>query len=384
MITRPKITLEKGLHHKQNVVFVHFGYNRKIVDKLKANMPARWSQSKGCWYVYSEDFNLNTFFDGFSKMGYYIDYTALKKPQIISPEATTTKRYSARKIKNDVPEVTRNEIEQLKKWMQQQRYGASTVKTYIHQLEIFFGFFNEKKPNEITTSDITLFNHDFILENRLSSCFQNQTISALKKFYAVLYQRNLEAEHIERPRKSHSLPKVMSKQELQRFFEAIKNQKHQMAFETIYAFGLRRGELLNLKLQHIDSKRRMLSVIDAKGKKDRALPISNRWLEKAKLYYNRYRPHVYFIEGLYPGKGIAAASLQQVFENTLEKSNITKPYTIHCLRHSFATHLLENGTDLRYIQELLGHKSSKTTEIYTHVSNESLKNIKNPFDDLEI
>ncbi len=157
-----------------------------------------------------------------------------------------------------------------------------------------------------------------------------------------------------------------------------------MAFETIYAFGLRRSELLNLKLQYIDTKRGIISIINAKGKKDRSIPISKRWLEKVKPYYFAYKPNTYLIEGQFVGKSIAAASLQQVFENTLKKSNITKPYTIHCLRHSFTTHLLENGTDLRYIQELLRHKSSKTTEIYTHVSKESLKNIKNPFDDLEV
>src|SRR5680860_744593 len=111
-----------------------------------------------------------------------------------------------------------------------------------------------------------------------------------------------------------------------------------------------------------------ISIINAKGKKDRSLPISKRWLEKVKTYYLTYKPKIYLIEGQFAGKSIAAASLQQVFENTLKKSNITKPYTIHLGRHSFATHLLENGTDLRYIQELLGHKSSKTTEIYTHVS----------------
>jgi integrase/recombinase XerD len=128
----------------------------------------------------------------------------------------------------------------------------------------------------------------------------------------------------------------------------------------------------------------MISIINAKGKKDRSLPISKRWLEKVKPYYRTYRPGVYLIEGQYSRKCISAGSLQKVFERALKDSKIRKPYTIHCLRHSFATHLLENGTDLRYIQELLGHKSSKTTEIYTHVSNKSLQNIKNPFDDMEL
>lgn len=285
-------------------------------------------------------------------------------------------------MKKRISPETREKINDFKKWLEQGRYGENTVKTYTHQLKIFFGYYSDIRPEQITTQHITSFNSEFILKNNLSATFQNQTISALKKFYSYRYNRNLDAENLERPRKSHALPKVMDKKDLKKFFESIKNTKHKMAFETIYAYGLRRGELLNLKLQHIDTRRGMISVINAKGKKDRSLPISKRWLEKVKAYYYTYKPEIYFIEGQYPGKSITAGSLQKVFEQALANSKINKPYTIHCLRHSFATHLLENGTDLRYIQELLGHKSSKTTEIYTHVSKESLKNIKNPFDEM--
>ena len=172
--------------------------------------------------------------------------------------------------------------------------------------------------------------------------------------------------------------------DLEKFFHAIINPKHKMAMMMIYACGLRRGELVNLKLEHLDSKRKMLSVINSKGKKDRVIPLSDKTLEKIRSYYHAHQTQQYLIEGQFPGKPLTASSLQKVFEKALSKGRINKPYTIHCLRHSFATHLLENGTDLRYIQELLGHKSSKTTEIYTHVSRQSLQNIKNPFDDLEI
>lgn len=138
---------------------------------------------------------------------------------------------------------------------------------------------------------------------------------------------------------------------------------------------------IKLKLQHIDTKRGMISIINAKGKKDRLLPISKRWLEKVKAYYFTYKPAIYFIEGQYPGKSITANSLQKVFERALADSKINNLFTIYCLRHSFATHLPENGTDLRYIQKLQGHKSSKTTEIYTHVSQKDLQKFKTPFDD---
>jgi len=379
--TRPQIKLEYGTHRQQEVVLVRFEYHQPITNKLKELFGAWWSKSHGCWLIAKEYFELGRFFEGMKELA-YIDYSELKKQQQKPTPVVGQKEYSARKIRSKVTEPAKTDINTFRIWLQQKRYGHSTVKAYVHHLEIFFGYFADKIPGEIGTGEITRFNTDFVLKNGLSYTFQNQTISALKKFYQVVYWRDLEAENLERPRKSHTLPKVMSKQELQLFFENIKNLKHKMAFETIYAFGLRRSELLNLKLKHIDSKRGMLSVINGKGKKDRSLPISKRWLEKVRIYYATYKPEVYLIEGQKPGNSIAASSLQQVFENMLKKSNITKPYTIHCLRHSFATHLLENGTDLRYIQELLGHKSSKTTEIYTHVSNESLKNIKNPFDDL--
>lgn len=383
MSTRPDIALKKGFHRNKNVIRIEFPYDQKVIDLLRKETKSQWSRTMGCWYLPEEDFNLGRFFTAFKPLA-YIDYSEIKTNKKIQPRAPKKIHFKAGELKRRVDSETIIEINRFKSWMQQKRYSNNTIKTYIHQLEIFFGYYNQKKTDEISVSDITAFNNELILKHQLSPTFQNQTISALKKFYSVRYNRDLETENIERPRKSHTLPKVMSKKELQTFFENIKNTKHKMAFETIYAYGLRRGELLNLKLNHIDTKRGMLSVINAKGKKDRSLPISKRWLKKVKEYYHAYKPEIYFIEGQYPGKSIAAASLQQVFENTLKKSNITKPYTIHCLRHSFATHLLENGTDLRYIQELLGHKSSKTTEIYTHVSNESLKNIKNPFDELEI
>jgi site-specific recombinase XerD len=335
----------------------------------------------GCWYLPEEDFNLGRFFEAFKAVA-FIDYSGLKNQSSHQPATPQRKKYNANLLKKRIPAETRNKIDAFKAWLEQGRYGENTVKTYVHQLGIFFGYYSDRNPEDITTQEITAFNSEFILKNNLSATFQNQTISALKKFYSYRYNRNLDAENLERPRKSHALPKVMDKKDLKKFFESIKNTKHKMAFETIYAYGLRRGELLNLKLQHIDTRRGMISVINAKGKKDRSLPISKRWLEKVKAYYYTYKPEIYFIEGQYPGKSITAGSLQKVFEQALANSKINKPYTIHCLRHSFATHLLENGTDLRYIQELLGHKSSKTTEIYTHVSKESLKNIKNPFDEM--
>ena len=150
----------------------------------------------------------------------------------------------------------------------------------------------------------------------------------------------------------------------------------------IYSCGLRRSELINLKPQDIDSKRNIVLLKNAKGKKDRITPLSPIILEMLRNYYNGYKPKTWLFEGQIVGEQYSEQSLQSVLKQALQKAGITKPVTLHWLRHSYATHLLESGTDLRYIQELLGHSSSKTTEIYTHVSTKSIQQIKSPFDDL--
>lgn len=383
MVTLPVIALTKSIHRKNKIVRIEFDYNLPIIEKLRQNKDALWSNTMKCWYVREGLFNLDDFLRSMKTIA-YIDYSKLNKPDFNKFETKPKKSYNVGEIKTRIGYSTRKKISRFKLWMQQQRFSESTVKSYVHQLEIFFGYYSDKNIEDITVDDITAFNHSFILRQGLSYTFQNQTISALKKFYMAMYFRNLDVEHLERPRKQHSLPKVMSRKDLQCFFSGIKNIKHKMAFETIYAYGLRRSELLNLKMQHIDSGRGVISIIDSKGKRDRIIPISPRWLNKYEAYLRVYSPLEYLIEGQFPGKRITAGSLQQVFERALVAGNIKRHFTIHCLRHSYATHLLENGTDLRYIQELLGHKSSKTTEIYTHVSNNSLKQIKSPFDEMDI
>jgi len=150
----------------------------------------------------------------------------------------------------------------------------------------------------------------------------------------------------------------------------------------IYACGLRRSELLHLKPEHINSQRHILQIMNAKGNKDRVIPISDKVIEMLREYFKKYKPETWLFEGAERGKPYSEESLSQVLKQAVAKAKIKKPVTLHWLRHSYATHLLEAGTDLRYIQELLGHKNSKTTEIYTHVSEKSLKNIQSPFDTL--
>jgi integrase/recombinase XerD len=274
------------------------------------------------------------------------------------------------------------QIEKFKQWLLSKRYSPSTIKTYSEALKSFLIFFREKPIGEITNEDVIVYNNEYILKNKLSSSYQNQIVNAIKLFFQTIRDTKMIVDKIHRPKRSKVLPNVLSKEEIKLILNAQSNIKHKMMLSLIYSCGLRRSELINLKPQDIDSKRNIVLLKNAKGKKDRITPLSPIILEMLRNYYNGYKPKTWLFEGQIVGEQYSEQSLQSVLKQALQKAGNTKPVTLHWLRHSYATHLLESGTDLRYIQELLGHSSSKTTEIYTHVSTKSIQQIKSPFDDL--
>jgi integrase/recombinase XerD len=189
-------------------------------------------------------------------------------------------------------------------------------------------------------------------------------------------------ELMHRPKQEHKLPHILSKEEVKQIINSQDNIKHRMVLSVIYACGLRRGELQRLELAHIDRSRMTIFIRQAKGKKDRIVPLSPMLLSELALYYKQYRPKKYLFEGQKPGEPYSDRTMTLILKHALDKTGIQKPVTLHWLRHSYATHLLDKGTDIRFIQELLGHNSTKTTEIYTHVSQRSLQQIISPFDEL--
>ena len=269
-----------------------------------------------------------------------------------------------------------------KNYMNYRRYSENTIKTYSDALEVFFRFFQNKKLESLTIEDIIHFNNDYILRKNLSSSYQNQVINAVKLFYRNRFNKTMEVDFIQRPRREKRLPNVLSKEEVKSILEAPTNLKHRAMLSLIYACGLRRSELLNLTLTDILSNRNLLFIRQSKGKKDRVVPISNRLIDILREYYKAFKPKAWLFEGQFPNTKYSEKSLENVLKQSLTKTKISKKVSLHWLRHSYATHLLENGTDLRYIQELLGHSSSRTTEIYTHVSILNLQQIRSPFDDL--
>jgi len=270
----------------------------------------------------------------------------------------------------------------LKRWMNHKRYSISTVGTYCEVVRLFLRYVYPKSTQEVELGDMVLFVNEFIIANGYSYSYQNQVVNGCKLFFREVIKSKLDVEKFERPRREYKLPNVLSKDEVKAILSGLKNQKHKTMLSLIYACGLRRGELLNLKPQDIDSKRGVIYIINSKGKKDRVVPLSEKIIAMLREYYRRYKPQMWLFEGKLKGEQYSETSLQKVLKLALVQAGIKKPATLHWLRHSYATHLLESGTDLRFIQELLGHKSSKTTEIYTHVSTKILQKIKSPFDDL--
>ena len=273
-------------------------------------------------------------------------------------------------------------IIRFEKWLLSKRYSNSTIKTYCDALRVFFTYHKNISIQHITMQHIIQFNNEYIIGRGLSISYQNQFVNALKLFYLIIRNTNFIIENIARPRREYRLPNVLSKEEVKMLLNILINLKHRTMLCLLYSCGLRSGELLNLQPIHIDSKRNIILIKQSKGKKDRIVPLSSKILEMLREYYRLYKPQTYLFEGQNIGEKYDSRSLQLVLKQAVKKAGIQKPVTLHWLRHSYATHLLESGTDLRYIQELLGHNSSKTTEIYTHVSTKNIQHIKSPFDDL--
>ncbi len=279
-------------------------------------------------------------------------------------------------------DIKKQAIQTFIRYLNSKRYSSNTIKVYSDSMSTFLRYFSMKDITDISNDDLIDFNNNYILKNNFSASFQNQVVNAVKLYFSTIQLKKIDVELIHRPRREKVLPNVLSKEEVKQLLLVSANIKHRIMLSMIYACGLRRSELLKLKPNDILSDRGLIIIRQSKGKKDRVVPLSPILLIQLRDYFKIYRPKTWLFEGDTIGQQYSERSLQLVLKRQLAKTTIKKDVTLHWLRHSYATHLLENGTDLRYIQELLGHKSSKTTEIYTHVSTKNIQNIRSPFDEL--
>lgn len=359
-------------HRGQHHIALYFPINQKLITLAKS-CGFSFSYTHKCWYKpYSKkelDSTLALFKNEITKNGF-----------IITSKTPTTINQPSKETPSDLS----RQLTRFKTWMRSKRYSESTIKSYVEALQIFFNFFPNINYSSITNDDIIIFNNEYILKRKISGSFQNQVINAIKLFYRTTQNCKIEIDTLHRPKRERRLPNVLSKEEVADILGALRNIKHQVMLSLIYSCGLRRSELLNMKISDIDSKRKIVMIRNSKNKKDRIVPLSEKVLLKLREYYKVYKPKEWLFEGQQAGEKYSERSLELVLKDALNKAGIKKPVSLHWLRHSYATHLLESGTDLRYIQELLGHNSSKTTEIYTHVSTKSIQQIKSPIDDLDI
>nr|WKN34433.1 tyrosine-type recombinase/integrase [Tunicatimonas sp. TK19036] len=272
-------------------------------------------------------------------------------------------------------------IQQTRLHLQQRNYSHSTQKTYLGMLKVFIHYFQGEDLAQLSEEQIRTFLVETCYQTNLSLSYQNQMINAIKFYLEQVLGKPRTVYYIQRPRKEFRLPVVLSKPEVQRILRQVRNPKHHAILSTIYASGLRLSELIHLSIRDIDSKRMLIHIRQSKGNKDRIVPLSSNLLLELRAYFRKYKPKDYLFEGEKGGM-YGRSSVQQIFRKAKRAAGIQKKATVHTLRHSFATHLLESGTDLRMIQVLLGHSSSKTTEIYTHVSNQYIQQVVSPLDTL--
>ena len=347
-----------GEHHDKNVIFVHFPYNMLLKNELRGKFPsAKWSISKQCWYL--PDTN-----------------------SIRNEIGMTPKTEMGKTVISKIHPVNQAALKRMHELLLLKAYSPNTIKTYCVEFSQLLYLLKDVPVDSLTPERLRSYFLYCVTELKLSENIIHSRMNAIKFYFEqALHREKVFFEEIPRPKKKSSLPKVISKNDIVKLFAQVENPKHLLMLKLCYGMGLRVSEIVNLKITDIDSGRMLVHIEAAKGKKDRYVTLPSSILKDLRSYYRAYRPKVYLFEGQYGGQ-YAIRSVQAVFKNAMQKAKINKTVGIHGLRHSYATHLLESGTDMSFIQKLLGHKDIKTTEIYAKVSNRQLSKIKSPLDDL--
>ncbi|MBE9916468.1 tyrosine-type recombinase/integrase [Paenibacillus donghaensis] len=342
--------------------------------KIREIPGMKWVSDKKIWLIpFTAEFIqlLQTLFEG-AKI--HVDAVLMKECGLFNNEVHT---------QDHIPSYLWNESikSSLVRALQLRGYSKKTIKAYCSQVHRFHTFVQQQNTwmdHEKMIQSYSL----HLLPRNCSHSYVNQAISAIK-FYAqkVLLQEGT-ASYI-RPKKEKRLPNVLSMNEVMMILRALDNIKHRAILYLTYSSGLRVGEVVRLKIQDIDFERKTLRIHQGKGRKDRITLLSDTAMDIVQPYLQQEKPEKWMFPGQHPDRHITERTVQKVFEQARVASGIQKKVSIHALRHSFATHLLEGGIDIRFIQELLGHQSVHTTEKYTHVSVKDIRRIKSPLDQLE-
>lgn len=351
----PSVRYEPALYKGMAVIFIRFEYDRELNARIRKLVGVQWSHTEKAWHVPNN--------------AHYRRQFGLAAP-------LAGKDVLAHIHPNNIPALTK-----LVETLRLKAYSESTLKTYRNEFAQLLYLLKAQPVDELTPDRLRGYFLYCIRTLNLSENTLHSRINAVKFYFEQVLHREKFFFDIPRPKKPSILPKVISPDDIKQLFAVTTNLKHNTMLKFCYGMGLRVSEIVALKITDIDSKVMQVFIERAKGKKDRYANLPESILEQLRAYFLEYRPKKYLFEGQY-GDQYSTRSAQKVFKDALKKAKINKDVGIHGLRHSFATHLLESGTDIRFIQELLGHNDIKTTLRYTQVSEKSLKNIRSPLDKL--
>jgi site-specific recombinase XerD len=355
MAATTQVTFTPAIHRQKKVILIQFPYNAKLVEAVKKLPGAKWSQTNKAWYVEDNFYFRNKF----------------------GLEVIQTAKESISKI----DELNVGAVDELVKALQLRSYSANTIKTYRNEFSQLLYWLKNKPVNDLTATEIKSYFLYCLRDLKLSENQVHSRFNAVKFYFEKVLMRTKIFMEIPRPIKPSKLPKVISGSDIKKMFDATPNLKHNTMLKLCYGMGLRVSEIVNLKIADIDSSRLQVLVERSKGKKDRYVNLPESILLQLREYYKTYKPKKFLFEGQL-GEQYSIRSVQKVFKDAMRRANINKPVGIHSLRHSFATHLLEAGTDMSFIQKLLGHNDIKTTLIYAHVSKKDLSKVKSPLDSI--
>jgi len=345
-----------GSHRSKETIFIQFEYQQELKNKLRKRFPsAKWSQTRKAWYL--------------------PDLPAIRKILKLSEKKQTTKL-----VKN-VSNNNKDALIAMHNQLKLKAYSSNTIRMYLSEFSHLLKIIKNHPVQNLTPEKLKDYFLYCVKKEQMKERKMNGKINAIKFYFEQVLHKPKMFFDIPRPKKPITLPKMLSKKEIQNLFSQVKNVKHLVALQLCYGMGLRVSEVVQIKLNHIDSDNMQVLISSAKGKKDRYVNLPLSILPLLRKYYKMYTPKEWLLEGAY-GNMYSKSSVQAVFKRAMKKAKINKQIGIHGLRHSYATHLLEQGADIRFIQNLLGHNSIKTTQIYTQVTKQNIKQIKSPLDSL--
>ncbi|MCG2460824.1 site-specific integrase [Flavobacteriaceae bacterium F89] len=367
-----KITLSPIEHRGGTQIKISFDYDLEVKAYIKQFPGVRWSKTYNSFYIPFSHKAKSDLFQYLREQKFYVDYSALS--------ALKNRPRSPNKIIGaELSGTNKERLNQYRNYLEGRRLSGSTISTYSTFIALMLEYLKETPLTEIDNEKIRLFVEDIIPKKNYGISTHRQLISAVKHFGLLFKETNIEGLVLQRPKKSQYLPSVLSQQEIIDLLRSTTNLKHRATLALLYSAGLRISEIIQLELCQIDIDRRQINIKQAKGRKDRNVMLAESFIPLLANYMATYRPKKYFIEGV-NGSLYSPTSIRAFLKKSCKRAGITKRVTPHTLRHSYATHLIENGVGLRHVQELLGHSKPETTMIYTHVAQSDLLSIKSPLD----